>query len=91
MTLHFLHNLSGYAIILFLLGKVILHYSLDHLHDRSIGLSSILLMPRHYLSLYTKTVNSAYQILKYLCNVLLILTCISLAINIIVGLLIYSS
>ena len=48
-------------------------------------------MPRQYLSLYNATVNSDYQKLKYLCNVLLILTYISLAINIIAGLLIYSS
>jgi len=91
MTLHFLHTLSGYAIIIFLISKIIIHYSLNHLQGRELGLSSILLMPIQYLSLYKATVYSNHQILKYLCNILLMLTYISFAINIIVGLLIYSS
>ncbi len=90
MILHLLHTLSGYAIILFLISKIIIHYYLDHLQGRDLGLSSMLLMPLQYISLYKSNVNSEYSGLKYLCNLLLILTFISLIANVIFGLLIYS-
>jgi len=90
MTLHILHTLSGYAILLFLTTKIIVHYYLDHLQGKNLGLGSMLLMPLQYISLYSSKVNSENIRLKLLCNFLLLLTFISLAANIIFGLLIYT-
>jgi len=89
MNLHDLHNLTGFAILLSLIAKFIIHYYLDYLHDRSLGLNSILLMPFHYFIPYKSKVNGEYNKLKYLCNFLLLLAIIALLLNVAFGVLIY--
>ena len=88
MNLHLLHTLSGSAILLSLLCKIILHFYLDYIHGRSIGLSSIVILPLLYLGPYNSQVNGEYKILKYICNSFLVFTYISLLLNIIIGVLI---
>ena len=49
MNLQLLHTISGFMIILSLLSKIIIHYYLDHLHDRAIGPVTILISPFQYV------------------------------------------
>ena len=89
MNLQQLHTLSGFMIVLSLLGKIIVHYYLDHLHDRTISPMAIFLSPIQYLLPYKPDVKNEYLILKRLCNFFLALVSISLILNIFVGVLIY--
>jgi len=89
MILRILHTVSGCIIILSLIGKVIVHYYLDYLHDNNISPGSILLMPLHYLLPYKISVKNEYQKLKHFCNFLLLLAAIALLLNITFGILIY--
>ncbi len=89
MDLHFLHTVSGLAIILSFLCKVALHFYIDSLHGRNLGISSLLVMPKLYIRLYKSVVNPEYVKWKYLCNSFLLLTAASLLLNIIFGILIY--
>ena len=88
MNLHILHTISGIAIILFLLCKVVIHFYIDYLQGRGFSASSILVMPLVYLRPYISGVASRFTKLKYLCNAFLVLACLSLLLNIIVGVLI---
>jgi hypothetical protein len=90
MDLHFLHTVSGLAIILSLLCKVSLHFYIDYEHQRDVSLSTLLVMPLLYLRPYKSPVNADYIKWKYLCNSFLLLTGISLLLNIIFGILIYT-
>jgi len=87
MDLHILHTLTGFAILLSILGKLIIHMYLDYLHQRSISLSSIVIAPFLYLGPYKSNVNREYQTLKYICNSFLVITCISLLLNVLFGVL----
>jgi hypothetical protein len=88
MDLHFLHTVSGLAIVLSLLCKVALHFYIDYAHQRNVSLSAILVNPLLYLDPYKSLVNPEYIKWKYLCNSFLWLTGISLLLNIIFGILI---
>ena len=90
MDLHFLHTLSGLAIVLSISCKVALHFYIDYAHQRKLSLSAILVMPLYYLLPYKSPVNMDYMKWKYLCNSFLWLTGISLLLNIIFGILIYT-
>ena len=90
MNIHQLHTLSGLAIVLALLCKVLLHFYLDYLHERNLSINSILVMPVHYLSPYKGEVKPGYVKWKYLCNSFLVLAGMSLVMNIIYGVLIYT-
>jgi hypothetical protein len=89
MNLQQLHTLSGFMIVLSLLSKIIVHYYLDHLHDRTISPMAIFLSPIQYLLPYKPDVKNEYLKLKRLCNFFLALAGISLILNIIVGVFIY--
>jgi len=89
MNLQQLHNLSGFMIVLSLLSKIIIHYSLDHLHNRTVSPTAILLTPFQYLLPYKPDVKNEYLNLKRLCNFFLALAAISLILNIFVGVIIY--
>jgi hypothetical protein len=89
MNLQQLHTISGFMIILSLLGKIIAHYHLDHLHNRAISPATILLSPIQYLLPYKPDVKNEHLKLKRLCNFFLALAGISLILNIIVGVFIY--
>jgi len=78
MDLHFLHTVSGLAIVLSLLCKVALHYYIDYAHQRNVSLSALLVTPLVYLRLYKSPVNKDFIKWKYLCNSFLWLTGISL-------------
>jgi hypothetical protein len=91
MNLQLLHTLSGFMIVLSLLSKVIVHYYLDDLHDRAISPGAILFSPFQYLLPYKPDVKNEYLKLKRLCNFFLALAAISLILNIIFGVLIYST
>ncbi len=91
MNLHFLHTLSGCAIVFFVIGKITIHYYLDYLHGKSLGFSSIVITPLYYLLPYNFSVNIEYTTLKHLCNLSLVLTCISLFLNILLGILVYGN
>ena len=90
MNLHFLHTVTGLAIILSLVCKVALHYYIDYAHQRNVSLSALLVMPLFYLRPYKSPVDMVYIKWKYLCNSFLWLTGISLLLNIIFGILIYT-
>jgi hypothetical protein len=76
-------------IVLSLLSKIIIHYSLDHLHSRTITPAAIVLNPFQYIFPYKQDVKNEYLNLKHLCNFFLALAAISLILNIIFGVLIY--
>ncbi len=85
MNWHLLHNLSGTAIFLSLMIKIAVHFYLDYLHGRRLGFYSIFMMPFQYLVPYKSAVNKEYKRMKNLCNSLIIITYISLLLNIISG------
>ncbi len=85
MNVHFLHNITGITFVLSLLAKIMLHYYLDHLYNRSLGFNSIFTMPLQYILPYKSKVNTGHRRLKYLCNAFLLITYISLFLNIIFG------
>jgi hypothetical protein len=87
MNLHVLHNLSGIAIVLSLILKIAIHYYLEHLRDRSLGFSSIFIMPLQYLMPYKSSATGERNRLKYLCNGLIVLAYVSLLLNVFFGLL----
>ena len=89
MNLQLLHTISGFMIVLSLLSKIIVHYYLDHLHDRAISSATILLNPFQYFLPYKQDVKNEYVNLKRLCIFFLALAAISLILNIIFGVLIY--
>ncbi|MEI6059891.1 MAG: hypothetical protein WCR72_04235 [Bacteroidota bacterium] len=88
MSLHFLHTLSGIAILLALGCKVLVHFYLDYIQEQSSGFNSVLLIPLQYLLPYKSPVEHKYQGLKYLCNSFFALACLSLILNIIFGVLV---
>ena len=85
MNLHLLHTVSGAAIILSLLLKILLHYYLDYVHGRSVGVMSMFIFPRQYFIPYKSAVDNDHTKLKYLCNFFFVLSCISFILNVIVG------
>lgn len=91
MILHTLHSISGCLILLAIFAKIIIHYYLDKLYNKNIGLASILIMPLKYLKPYRSAVNSNHTLLKNVCNFMLPLAGIFLLTNLIIGLLIYSN
>jgi hypothetical protein len=90
MDIHFLHTVSGLAIVLSFLCKVALHFYIDSAHHRSAGLGGLLVMPLLYMRPYSSEVRADYLKWKYLCNSFLWLTVLSLVLNIIFGILIYA-
>ena len=89
MNLQVLHTISGIMIVLSVLGKIIVHYYLYYLHDRTISPATILLSPFQYLLPYKPGVKNEHLKLKRLCNFFLVLAAISLILNIIFGVIIY--
>jgi hypothetical protein len=87
MNFHLLHNLSGFAILLSLLAKIIIHLYLDYYQGRNISLGSIIMMPLLYLKPYRYEVRAEYLNLKTICNTCLVIAGISLFLNIIFGVL----
>jgi hypothetical protein len=85
MTLASLKTISGLLIVLFFSCKVIIHYYLDYKHNKSASFLYSLLTPLHYFQSYKTTVDFQFINLKSLCNLLLVLTFISLILNIIFG------
>jgi hypothetical protein len=90
MNFHFLHTLTGIALFISMILKVIIHYYLNYLNGRNLGLNSFLIMPTQYLIPFRENVSIENLTLKYLCNSFLVITCISLILNIIFGILIYN-
>jgi hypothetical protein len=90
MDLHFLHTVSGLAIVLSLLCKVALHFYIDLAHQRPTSLGNLFVMPLLYLRPYSSEVRADYIKWKYLCNSFLLLSGVSLLLNIIFGILIYT-
>ena len=91
MNLQLLHTISGFMIVFSLMGKIIVHYYLNHLNGTTISPGTILLSPIQYLLPYRPDVKNEYLKLKRLCNFLLAVAAISLILNIIFGVLIYST
>jgi len=89
MNFHFLHNLTGIILLISLILKVIIHYYLNYLNGRSLGFNSFLIMPTRYLIPFRDEVSIENLTLKFLCNSLLVISCISLILNIIFGIFIY--
>lgn len=87
--LNLLHNLSGFLIIIAFVTKIVIHYYLDVLHQRNLGLMSLITLPLYYLKRYTNQVESRYATLKTICNLCLPIAIFSLGFNFIFGLLIY--
>ena len=90
MILHTLHTISGCFVVLAIIAKIIIHYYLDKLHQRSVGLASLVIIPLNYLKPYRSDVDSNHILLKKGCNFMLLLAGIFLFINLMLGLLIYS-
>ena len=89
MNFHLFHRISGWCILLLLISKIITHYYLDYLNNRSLGLTSIPIMPLQYLLPYKYNVNSDLKNWKSLCNMLALILYGSLLLNILFGALIY--
>ena len=89
MTLRMLHTVTGILILSSFFGKILMHYYLEYLHDRTSGIDSILITPLQYLLPYRQHVNQEHLTLKHWCNFFFTIGIISLALNIIVGILIY--
>ncbi|MFM6924754.1 MAG: hypothetical protein ACKOU7_04575 [Ferruginibacter sp.] len=89
MNLHLLHTISGILILLCLVCKTSLHYYLDNKHNRHTGFIYTLVNPLPYLRLYRTAVTEKFMQLKRLCNLLLVLSFISLLLNLMLGLLIF--
>jgi len=89
MNFHFLHTLTGIVLFISLIFKVIIHYYLNYLNGRNLGLNSFLIMPTQYLIPFRENVSIENLTLKYLCNSFLVISCISLILNIIFGILIF--
>jgi len=87
--LNLLHNLSGFLLFIAFVSKIIIHYYLDFLHQRKLGLMSLITMPLYYLKRYTNQVENRYVILKTICNLCLTFALISLVLNFIFGVIIY--
>lgn len=86
MSLNTLHTFSGLLILAAFLAKVFLHYYLDLRHQRSGNFLYTLLTPGMYFRRYTQPVDAGFEGMKRLCNLALLLTIISLAVNFMVGL-----
>ena len=89
MILQILHTLTGCLIIICFGSKLIIHYYLDHLHRRAIGIGYSLLNPLPYFLPYKSIVEDKYLLLKKTCNTLLQIAAVNLLLNLILGLLIY--
>ncbi|GEM_PF-2126239 len=87
MNFHLLHTITGFAIILSLVAKVITHYYIDYVHKRSLSLSSLFIMPLYYFRPYNSMVKREYEKLKNICNAFLVLAGLSLILNIVFGVL----
>ncbi len=87
--MHLAHTLTGFGILFFMLCKLVLHYYLDGRHLRSLGLMSLLISPGYYLRPYRLSVDPSAAKWKYLCNSCLVLTAVSLFLNILIGLAIF--
>jgi len=87
MNLHLLHNVSGIAIVVSLILKISIHYYLDQLHERNLGIESIFILPLQYIKPYKSTINDKFTTLKFLCNFFLVIFFASLFLNIIWGVL----
>jgi hypothetical protein len=87
MDIHLLHTLSGIAILLSLLCKVLVHFYLDYLHQRNLSLGSLLIMPLVYLLPYKSKVDIRYAALKITCNFFLVFSGVALILNVIIGIL----
>ncbi|MFN8153819.1 MAG: hypothetical protein U0Y08_05970 [Bacteroidia bacterium] len=91
MSLHLYHNLSGGAIVFFIVCKVVVHYYLDKRHQRNPGLSIWLVSPGYYFRWYRLPVEPGAVIWKQICNACLVLVLVVLVLNFVIGLVIYSS
>jgi len=89
MLLQILHNLTGFLLIFSFVGKIILHYYLDHLHNRATGFVYSWLTPKPYFLPYKLPVENKYAQLKFLCNIFFTVAVISLLANLMVGLIIF--
>jgi len=89
MVLNTMHTLSGLLLIIFFIGKVILHFYLDHKHYKRVNFLYFFVTPLHYFQQYKKTVDNKFLKLERFCNLLLNLTFFSLLFNIIIGFTIY--
>lgn len=87
--MHLAHTLTGFGILFFMLGKLVLHYYLDGRHLRSLGLMSLLISPGYYLRPYRSSVDPSAAKWMYLCNSCLVLSVVSLVLNMVIGLAIY--
>ncbi len=88
MNYHLFHNVTGIAIIISLLLKVIFHFYIEHLEGKTANVISIMMMPMQYLRPYTFPVGTDHIKWKYICNFFFVLACLSLILNLILGILI---
>jgi len=86
-----LHTISGIAILIALLDKIIMHYILDRKQGKVSGIASFLFAPGQYLWRYTAEVAPEYRGMKILCNMSWWLAVASLVANLIIGILIYKA
>jgi len=88
MNLHLLHTLSGIAVLLSIFCKLIIHLYIDYLQEKNTNLYSILSSPFSYFLPCRFSGNCDYGKLNFLCNFFLLLTALSLILNICAGILI---
>ncbi len=89
MILPLLHTITGALIVLCFTGKVMIHYYLDRMNNRAVGIGYILVNPLPYFLLYKSETEERFITLRNVCNKLLGFTAINLVLNIILGVLIY--
>ena len=84
-----IHNLTGGLILMALMGKIIFHIYLDCLDQKWDGLQVIFLYPKKYFLPYSQAVETRYQYLKFICNLLFYTTIVSFVLNVVCGVIIY--
>jgi succinate dehydrogenase/fumarate reductase cytochrome b subunit len=89
MVLNILHTISGLLIIIFFIGKVILHYYLDYKYNRNISFLYSLATPMQYFRPYKRMVDDGLLRLQRICNLFLTFTLIAIVLNILLGIGIY--
>jgi hypothetical protein len=89
MILHIFHTITGVAVVFLMVGKLIIHYYLDHLHQRDISFNTLLVMPLQYLRPYKFQVKKEGLKWRRICNLFLKLAILAFVLNIMIGLMIY--
>ena len=89
MFIHRLHTISGLLTVACFISKLVMHFYLDYRQYKQVGLARILLTPLPFLLPYQPGTEGTLRPLERLCNLMLILSCLFLGMNLICGIIIF--